>query len=410
MKRASFTASRPLIAAVMTLALSWLVTPAAAQHLDLDASASIMGCGTATNIGHANIAPLYVDGDPCSGGGNANEPFTNIKICAPGNKTNCQVIDHVTVDTGSTGLRLPSSAFNANPSLLQAMPYVPTSDGQILTNCATFGSGLTFGPVQTADVYIADKFVKNISLQIYNQNATQTPCGFAFDAAPNGLLGVSLLEPTGAYFSCNTDGSGCQPVVSPSIVIPNPVSKFQNDNNGVTIALSQIPPSGSTEPVLGVLIFGVGTQADNTPPEGTVPLQANPSGQINLQIDGNNTVPALIDSGTSLLAISESLLPEFLPNCNFDIPAYCPSSDIDISLVLSGSNATTIEVGYTIADVDPLTEAGDIAENDAAGQPVNPAFVILGLPFFYGKTMYFVFQGQPSPLGTGPINAISPQG
>jgi hypothetical protein len=49
-----------IAAAVMTFALAWLVTPAAAQHLDLDASASIMGCGTATNIGHANIAPLYV--------------------------------------------------------------------------------------------------------------------------------------------------------------------------------------------------------------------------------------------------------------------------------------------------------------------------------------------------------------
>jgi hypothetical protein len=370
MKRESWIASRRLLAAAAGLALAWLVTPAVAQHLSLEASSSLMGCGVATNIGHANIAPLYVDGDPCNStefGITANVAFTNIKICAPGNKTNCQVIDHVIVDTGSTRLRIASSVFNSNPSLLHAMPYVPTSPGQILTNCATFGTGLTYGPVQTADVYIADKFVQNIPLQVYGQNLPQ--CGSPQSPPGNGLLGVALVGGAGGYFSCNTDGkTGCQPDVSPSIVIPNPVSKFQNDNNGVTIALSQIPPSGSTKPVLGLLIFGVGTQADNTPPEGTIPLLADPIfGGINLSLNGNNS-PALIDSGTSTLLVNLSL-----PNCSFTFPGYCPStpqctfagycpsSDIDISLLLSGFNATTIEVGYTITDADPLTEAGDIA-------------------------------------------------
>src|SRR5262249_6083252 len=45
-----------------------------------------------------------------------NAAYTNIKICAPGDETNCQVIDHVQVDTGSTGLRIASKA--VNPKLL----------------------------------------------------------------------------------------------------------------------------------------------------------------------------------------------------------------------------------------------------------------------------------------------------
>ena len=151
--RGSIT-SRRLLAAAMGFALAWIITavgtvlpvgPAAARNLQ-----PILGCGTATEIGNSNLAPLYVDGG-CMPQTNPNIAFTNIKICAPGSKTNCQVIDHVQVDTGSVGLRLSSSAVNG--SLLQAMTKIPTSGGQILTGCAVFGDlSLLYGPIQTADV------------------------------------------------------------------------------------------------------------------------------------------------------------------------------------------------------------------------------------------------------------------
>jgi Protein of unknown function (DUF3443) len=400
MKSRLSIASR-IAAAVTTLALAWLVTPTTAQNLDLDTSASIMGCGTATNIGHANTAPLYVDGFPCISPANPipNVAYTNVKICAPGNKTNCQVIDHVQIDTGSVGLRIASSAVNS--SLLQAMPYIPTSGPQILTNCVVFGSlNSLYGPVQIADVYIADKVARNVSLQIFGQNLTPPRgCGSPFSPpqgvsqfGANGLLGIALgLSVSETFYSCNTDGSSCQP--GPSPTTPNLVSQFQNDDNGVTIALNALPPSGSTEPIQGLLIFGVGTQADNTPPAGTVALQADPSsGRINLRI-GNTTAPALIDSGTSLLLVND--------------PSLQPTATVRLGL--SSYNATTpaYTVDFTVGDADTVMNNAVISYDAAADGGVGLS--ILGLPLFFGRTMYFVFDGKQSPLGTGPINAMWPQ-
>jgi Protein of unknown function (DUF3443) len=183
-----------------------------------------------------------------------------------------------------------------------------------------------------------------------------------------------------------------------------------------SIDLHNIRDSGATVPVLGLLILGVGTQADNTPPEGTIPLQANSSGSINLTI-GNNTTQALIDSGTDVLFINDPNL----PLCSDGI-FYCPITTVSlnrssnptpttpISLGLYSYNANTpaFDVTYKVANADTLFANGiAVAYNDLAIQ--NPGFSILGLSMFYGRTMYFVFQGQQSPLGTGPINAMWPQ-
>jgi hypothetical protein len=392
----------------------------------VDASSRTLGCGTATNIGLDNMAPLYVDGNPCNSSFVvSNLAYTNIKICPPGSQTNCQVIDHVIVDTGSVGLRIGSSVINSK--LLAAMPYVqtnppPPAGPQILTNCVGFADGSTlYGPVQTADVYIADRLATNFPLQIFGKNLTPpNGCGSAEgikELGANGLVGVRItLETEGGFYSCNTDGSSCTSENTTSNPTPNLISKLQNDNNGITIDLHNIKDSGATVPVLGLLILGVGTQADNTPPEGIIPLQANSSGSINLTI-GNNTTQALIDSGTDVLFINDPNL----PLCS-DGFFYCPITTVSlnrssnptpttpISLGLYSYNANTpaFDVTYKVANADTLFANGiAVAYNDLAIQ--NPGFSILGLSMFFGRTMYFVFAGQPSPLGTGPINAMWPQ-
>jgi hypothetical protein len=419
--------------AIGTVALLTMTVPmvgtAAAQNLEessseplpVDASPRTLGCGTATNIGHANMAPLYVDGFPCLSPPQfiLNTAYTNIKICAPGNKTNCQVIDHVIVDTGSVGLRIASSVVNSK--LLQAMPHVPTSGPQILTNCSVFASGQAlYGPVQTADVYIADKFAGNFPLQIFGKNLTppagcgdaSQPPGGVSDLGANGLVGVGFkARAGGGYYSCNTDGSNCAPQdTNPSIATPNLVSKLQNDNNGLTIALNNIPDLGATVPVLGLLIFGVGTQADNTPPEGTIPLLAD----ISLIVE-NNTGRALIDSGTPFVSVTG---PQPLSSsCQIQSTFLCPppppdnTATIMLGLASNGASTPAYCVNYTVANADELiTSLSDTAFNDLLNQGSSSGVPsILGLSVFFGRTMYFVFDGKQSPLGTGPINAMAPQ-
>lgn len=77
----------------------------------------------AAAAGDANAVPIYVDGG-MSAPAHAlpNAIYTNIEICAPGS-SNCAVIPHVLVDTGSVGLRLLASAIRtANATLLGALP------------------------------------------------------------------------------------------------------------------------------------------------------------------------------------------------------------------------------------------------------------------------------------------------
>ena len=54
----------------------------------------------------ANVLPVTVDKGPA--GNNVNRLYTEVTICQAGSTTLCQTIDHVLVDTGSTGLRLLS--------------------------------------------------------------------------------------------------------------------------------------------------------------------------------------------------------------------------------------------------------------------------------------------------------------
>src|ERR1700752_3157130 len=65
-----------------------------------------------------NVATLTVEIGP-AGPGFVNIPFVTITVCAP-NTNNCQTIDNIEVDTGSTGVRIIASVLNA--SLLPALP------------------------------------------------------------------------------------------------------------------------------------------------------------------------------------------------------------------------------------------------------------------------------------------------
>ena len=55
-----------------------------------------------------NILPVTVDLGPTDENGKsvnaANTLYTTVTVCQPGSSTNCTTIDHVLVDTGSTGL------------------------------------------------------------------------------------------------------------------------------------------------------------------------------------------------------------------------------------------------------------------------------------------------------------------
>ncbi len=95
-----------------------------------------------------NVAPLIVDAGPVAGEATTNVPYTTVVVCAPGT-TNCVTIDHVSVDTGSTGLRIPASLDSRHGQF--ARENVNT--GAPVAECVAFLDGTFFwGTVKSADV------------------------------------------------------------------------------------------------------------------------------------------------------------------------------------------------------------------------------------------------------------------
>ena len=130
------------------------------------ASILIFGCGggsgntaessqTATNPG-SNVQAITVNGGPDFNF--VDGAFTSVTVCVPGSSTNCQTIGGILVDTGSSGLRILSSA------LTVSLPQQTNSTGSPIAECAVFADGIIWGPVQTADVKIAGEQASSLPI------------------------------------------------------------------------------------------------------------------------------------------------------------------------------------------------------------------------------------------------------
>ncbi|MGA8539702.1 MAG: DUF3443 family protein, partial [Terriglobales bacterium] len=226
----------------------------------------------------SNVLAITVDAGPA--GNYANGAFTSVTVCTPGTST-CQTIDGVLVDTGSSGLRLLSSA------LTLSLPQQDASDGNPVAECLPFVLGYTWGPVQTADIQLAGEKASSVPIQVINGSAFPLPSTSLCANNPggpsntlstldaNGILGVGLfaqdcggacaLPPSSAqnpdlYYECPS--SGCTAIAeSLTQQLQNPVALFSADNNGVIL---ELPAVGAPEASLtGSLIFGIGTQSNN---------------------------------------------------------------------------------------------------------------------------------------------------
>ncbi len=93
-----------------------------------------------------------------------NEPTVSVTLCNPGTTTNCVVISHVLLDTGSYGLRLFQSAITAaNAAQGKSVTPTPITNGSsTLAECVTYGDNSSqWGPVAYATVQMGNEaFVK----------------------------------------------------------------------------------------------------------------------------------------------------------------------------------------------------------------------------------------------------------
>lgn len=396
------------------------------------------GGGSTTN----NVATLTVDAGP--DGNEQNLAFVTINVCVPGTGT-CQSIDHVQVDTGSSGLRLPIDVPNIS------LP-AQTSGGNPVDECVGFGDGsFIWGPVATADIQIAGEVAHSVPIQIASTAvapaaASNAGCpqdqtnqlAFTTDFGAKGILGVGLFRQdcgegcavtasNDVYFAC--PAAGCNPIAqSLTAQLQNPVWMFATDNNGVLIQLPSVSASGQGT-TTGSLVFGIGTQSDNAVGSATAIQPDTNTGNFGAQfnnvtyndcqfqgcVPGQGEGSSFIDSGSNGIFFldSQTLVNSGLaiPDCTNDQSFYCPLSTQTINVGLFNENSSTGTVvgspratQFNVADADNLLLQGITATNDLGGQ--SPLSFDFGMPFFFGKTIFFGIEGQTTPLGTGPLYAF----
>ena len=370
---------------------------------------------TITSTG-SNVVPITVS----LGAANSyvNGAFVSVTVCAPGSTTNCQTIDSVLVDTGSTGLRVLGSALGT-VTLTQA-----TVNSNPLAECYAYADGsFNWGPVQTADVQIGGESAASLPIQIMDDafsaipsaTCTGTPVDTLSALGANGILGIGptandcgsgcsgSIPQEDQYYQCTSGGCQVSGVTAVQQV-QNPITFFGTDNNGVIIELPAV--TAPTATVAGTMVFGIGTQSNNALGSATV-VPLDPTNlDFTTTIESTAMAGSFIDSGSNGLFFDSNS--SSLPACP-DISFYCPTTSVSLSAVNSqGSGSATVH--FNVLNADLLVNAFQTSSDAALpglSAPADGTFTSFdwGLPFFFGRNVYTSIEGTTAPGGTTPYVA-----
>jgi hypothetical protein len=390
----------------------------------------LVGCGSSGGGGStptpvANTVTVSVNSGPANNA--VNMAFADVTICMPGT-TNCQTISNVELDTGSTGLRVLSSAVNLT------LPTITDSSTNVLQECMQFAdTSYLWGPVAVADVQMAEEKASSVPIQIISASPTfavPSSClslgnGPSLNTVAllggNGILGIgpfpqdcggactsASAQLPSQYFLCPS--GVCQvPAVPLADQVWSPVVLFAQDNNGVLISLPSIPAGGQAT-VSGSLIFGIGTQTNNA--LGSAQVYATDDyGNIQTTYPTTNGVsyPAFFDTGSTgfYFLDATTLGPTGIIECtdtnNKPTGWYCPSSPVSFTVTNNTGNGVEVPLTFSIGNADTLFGTlANTAFNDLGGDSgtgVSTDYADFGMPFFFGKNVFIGIYGATPPSG-----------
>jgi uncharacterized protein DUF3443 len=390
--------------------------PAMAALLSLAACGGGGSNGSSSSSPPQNTQSIVVDGGPAD---IPNIAFTSVTICAPGSSTNCQTIDHVQIDTGSSGLRIISSVLSASLGL----PQQTDAGGGPLAECVQFADGFSWGSVKIADIRIAGELAGSVPIQVIGDPGLATIPASCSNVGPpentvaefgaNGLLGVGLFLQDcgsacaqaaipGTYYACPT--SACQPVQAAlAKQVQNPVALFGSDNNGVIVQLPAVPASGAMS-VTGSIIFGIGTQSNNGLGSAKVLATDPNTGTIVTTYNGQVYANSYIDSGSSLIFFGTNAFPICTGTAR---GFYCPTATQNLAATLQGG-AQSAGVNFSVANANGLFAANPSFNSfdDLAAPSGDAVTFAWGLSFFYGRSVFTAIEQRNTPGGQGPYFAF----
>jgi hypothetical protein len=332
-----------------------------------------------------------------------NIPTVSVKVCAPNSTSNCTTVDNVLLDTGSYGLRVVNSALG---SLANSLPVQQATAGGQLAECTHFADGFTWGTTRTATVQISGEVANNIPIQVIGDMADSTvPANGCVNGAnestadalgANGILGLGVapvdcgdacsvqanVAQFSNYYAC-PNGTNCtQTLAETSKQVANPIPNFPVDNNGVIVQMAPISSNGAAS-ATGTVVFGIGTQSNNGNAAATT-YTTDASGDFPSRGQSNSV---FLDSGSNGYFFQDSSI----PMCTGSLSDfYCPSSTQQRTVQLTGANGVKGTATIFIANAQTLlSNANNYAFNDLGGQVASLTGTDLGLPFFYGRYVYY---------------------
>ena len=353
-----------------------------------------------------NVLPITLGRGPR--GTAFNAPFVAVTVCLPGTNT-CQTVDNVLLDTGSTGLRIAAAALRGGP----AFAPVTTPEGALVSQCLQFASGSTWGSLRRADVRLAGERTRTLSIQVYDEPASDErprpgACSAGNDLSQvldaNGILGVGLQRqdcgtaceretPPPVYFAC-AEGA-CAPTAMPrSGQVGHPVAALPSNNNGLSVLLPAVPAGGAGT-VSGAAVLGIGTQANNLMGAARV-YAPDAHGFISTTYKGA-THRAFLDTGTNSVRFPDAEL----PLCG---PFYCPPPGARFTATITSAEGVSREIDLPFEM--PATITANAVGGSIAGGGRAPHHVNWGLPFFFGRVVHVAIDGAMTPAGVGPYWAF----
>jgi len=401
--------------------------------------------------GVSNLASVTVSFGPNGySGGYYDGIFTTVTVCQPGTTT-CATVPNVLVDTGSVGLRVLSDQIEG-----VSLPAITDGSGDYLYGCTEYGdTSYTWGPMEMATVQIGGETASQIPaaaggsanagipIQVITAGGgapSGAPC--MLDGGPsdnsvtalgaNGILGVGNFpqdcgaycesapsdynSPPWPYLLVNTSTWNYAEPVPLSVQAWNPVAAFSSgDNNGVMVQIPSISSSGAAT-VTGNLIFGIGTQSNNAIPGTATIYELDNNGNFESATYGgvsytsSNSYGTFIDSGSNALYVLDSATIGSVsgvstPICS-DNGYYCPASSLALDITLAGSNGTSGAATLNIANADTLflnntNAAFDNLGGSSGGTGESTDYFDLGLPFFFGRTIFVGIAGDSSSYPNG---------
>jgi hypothetical protein len=353
-----------------------------------------------------------------------------VTVCQPGTTT-CVTVPNVQVDTGSSGLRILSSALTG-----VNLAQINDGSGDNLNECTEYGDGsFNWGPVSLATVQIGGETASQvpaasggtansgIPIQIISTFAVPkavlaaNQC-VASSTTPNentvatfganGILGVGTesedCNSAGVnycdnstdvsnygtnYWLCTAAGVCSESPVPDYYQIWNPVATFSStDTNGVLFTLQSVPAAGAAT-VSGTLTFGIGTESNNAIPGGATVYERDQYGNLPEATfngvnyyDVNSTAtayanPTFLDTGSEVYFFSDattltSATGVSTTTCTTGSAdgLYCPASTLSLSFTVYGSNGTSGTTNLSIGNAQSLLTANpSFAAFDNLGTP-----------------------------------------